>query len=228
MFDSVPDSDWQADGPPVRLGGWFLTQSWLTCSFHSVSALLITLQLNQEHASWVFVCHLLNKSISKRQGQTSSVYPRVFTSLGAWSIFQFLSLSRVVGSPARDDNYCHVPSCYWNLSHTHTLCWHHHRWRLCPQPVSWSQPVTHMFVCLRRICQVSHANRFFRVRQILCRFSVTQVCFMRRSLLGKHTHPIFKKIFIFTQTSSRQRNPEIAPQLISRQLQSSQKFRICK
>lgn len=138
---------------------------------------------------------------STSQYLKDKVRPPLFTHVSSPpsvpEVFSSFSLSRVVGSPARDDNYCHVPSCYWNLSHTHTLCWHHHRWCLCPQPVSWSQPVTHMFVCLRRICQVGHANRFFCVRQILCRFSVTQVCFMRRSLLGKHTHPIFKKNIYF-------------------------------
>lgn len=137
----------------------------------------------------VCVCHR-NKSVTGRQGQTSLYLSHVSQppSKSLFCLFKLkrlpvsLSLCRAVRSPTRDANYCHV-SCLHatrntqSHTHTHTHCRHRQRWRPCPQLVSWSEPVSHMFVCLRRICQVSRANSFFHVRQIRCRFSVTQVCF---------------------------------------------------
>lgn len=157
---------------------------------------------------------------STSQYLKDEVRPPVFTSL---SVFSSSSLSAGSLDPLPEMIIIAMCLHATEISHAHTyLCWHHRRWRLCPQPVSWSQPVTHMFVCLRRICQVSHANRFFRVRQILCRFSVTQVCFVRRCL-GSTLTQFFIIIYFYSDILQAEKSWNC-----SSAHQSSQKFRICK
>lgn len=71
-----------------------------------------------------------------------------------WHFLRFLHrLCRTFDSPSE----MLITAMWVSFTLPEPRCRHRHGWRLRPQSASWSQPVGHMFVCLRRIL-VSHRS----------------------------------------------------------------------